>query len=169
MAFSCARNDPPAGRGRFRRFLKDAKGAVAIEFALVALPFFFIVANICEQGLIIAPEYSLQRGTENASRLIRIAKPTEAEFRSAICEAAVIVPRCEQRVRLQVRHATKFEQLTTDASSEIFDPGGSNSAVKVRVTYRWRLLFFPFVNFISNTSDNRFYRITAVSVFRNEP
>jgi len=159
-----------AWHGTIRRFTEDVRGAVAIEFALVALPFFLIVANICEQGLIMVTEYSLQRGTENASRQIRTGQATdEADFRNAVCEAAVVVPLCERRVRIQVRNAAKFADLKTTVAGEIFEPGSSSSAVKVRVTYRWELLFFSFTSIISNTADDRAYRIAVTSVFRNEP
>lgn len=160
--------------------MRDIRGSVAIEFALVALPFFFLVANICEQGLIMVMDYSLQRGTENAARMIRVAPArmgggstapslTATELENAICEAAAVIPRCEQRLRLQVQNAPTFSLLNPAATGEMFEPGEVNSAVRVRVTYHWPLVFASFLGFLSNTVDGRSYRMTAVAVFRNEP
>lgn len=149
--------------------MRDRSGVTAVEFALVAAPFFFLVANICEQGLIMLMDYSLQRGTEAASRQIRINTPiTQEEFRNSLCEAASLVPNCETSLTLQVQSAESFG-LISEVSGEVFDPGVINSAVRVRATYRWRLVFLPFLGYLSNSADGRFYRIIGVTVFRNEP
>lgn len=149
--------------------MRDRKGMVAVEFALVAVPFFFLIANICEQGLIMLMDYSLQRGTEAASRQIRINTPiTQAEFRTSLCEAALLLPNCEAALTVQVQSAESFG-LLTDVSGEMFDPGKINSAVRVRATYRWRLIFFPSMSYLSNAADDRLYRIIGITVFRNEP
>lgn len=154
---------------KLARFIRDRRGAVAVEFAVVAIPFFFLIANICEQGLIMLMDYSLQRGTESASRQLRINTPTTQEaFRNSLCEAALLLPNCEAALRVQVQSAKSFG-LLTDVSGEMFEPGVIDNAVRVRATYRWRLIFFPSMSFLSNAADDRIYRIIGVSVFRNEP
>ena len=41
---------------------KSEDGAAAVEFALVAFPFFMIMGCICETGIMLFTEYSIQAG-----------------------------------------------------------------------------------------------------------
>ena len=158
--------------GCFTRLMRDTGGAAAVEFALVAAPFFFIIACICEQGLIMLADYSLQRGTESAAREIRIgdAPATEVEFREAICKAAILLPDCStsRLLDIRVRNARSFALLETASLPTTFEPGAGGDAVEVKATYRWRYIF-QLPRFYDPDSNVRFYRMTAVSVFRNEP
>jgi Flp pilus assembly protein TadG len=43
-----------------RRMIKSEKGAAAVEFSLVAFPFFMVMGCICETGIMLFTEYSLQ-------------------------------------------------------------------------------------------------------------
>ena len=161
--------------------MRDRRGSTAVEFGLLIVPFFFLISIICEQGLIMLMDYSLQRGTEAASRQIRINTAiTKEQFRRAVCQAAVVLPDCEASLTLQVQNAASFRQLT-NVSGEVFEPGEINSAVRVRATYRWPLIFSKYVqlngaqpgevqwNFLSDPADPGFHRITGIAVFRNEP
>lgn len=163
-----------SGRGRLQRFLHDRRGAVTIEFALVAVPFFFIVGCILEQGAIMLTDYSLQKGTETAARLIRIGKApaTLDDFRRELCSAALLVPGCTttNRPAIAIESADTFAQLGT-ALPGSYGTGKGSSAILVKVTYDWQYLF-PINHLLqlmgADWRDGP-YSMTAMTVFRNEP
>lgn len=165
-------------RGVFSRWRKtggiarDQRGAVAVEFALIAVPFFFLLGCIFEEGLIMLTEYSLQRGTERAARLIRIGSPpaTVDAFRQRLCEDVFLLPNCSTTNPpvVRVRNAKTFTGLETASLPSDYEPGTGGSAVEVKVTYRWEYLF-PLWRLFDPDSNVETYGLTAVSVFRNEP
>ena len=145
---------------------------MAVEFALIAVPFFFLLGSILEEGLIMLTEYSLQRGTEGAARLIRIGRPprTLADFREEVCAAALAVPNCRTttKPKIFVRYAADFESLDMAPSAQVYDTGLANSAVIVSVTYEWEYIF-AVRKLLNPASRDKSYEITAVTTFRNEP
>ena len=54
-----------------RRMIKSENGAAAVEFSLVAFPFFMVMGCICETGIMLFTEYSIQAGVQDAARQIR--------------------------------------------------------------------------------------------------
>lgn len=59
-----------AGRGLLRRVLGDRSGAAAIEFALVAVPFFGFVLFVIQIGMYHFSQQSLDSATRRAARQI---------------------------------------------------------------------------------------------------
>lgn len=53
-----------------RRFAKDAKGAAAVEFAFVAVPFFALVFAILELSLIFFGTQMIETATADSARLV---------------------------------------------------------------------------------------------------
>ena len=54
-----------------KRYGKSVRGATAVEFAMVAGPFFFVLGSTCETGLMLFTEYVLQKSVQEAARLVR--------------------------------------------------------------------------------------------------
>jgi Flp pilus assembly protein TadG len=51
-----------------RRFGKSQSGAAAVEFALVAGPFFFVLGTIAETGLMLFSEYAIKNSVQARPR-----------------------------------------------------------------------------------------------------
>lgn len=66
----------------FAAFFRDARGAVAIETALTAPLFCFVVVGICQAGQLMWTQMGLQRGAEMAARCATI-NPTLCSSTSA--------------------------------------------------------------------------------------
>jgi Flp pilus assembly protein TadG len=64
------RKATPRFRAARRRFARDRKGAVAIEFAMVIVPFLGLLAAIFQTGLFYFQSAQLQTATELASRAV---------------------------------------------------------------------------------------------------
>src|SRR5579864_3816577 len=52
------------------RLCRCRRGATAVEFALIAVPFFALLIAICQTGLIFLAQEELQTATSQAARLI---------------------------------------------------------------------------------------------------
>lgn len=77
----------------FRRFGRNDRGAAAVEFAIVAIPFFMFIFCLMGCSLYFFVVSALEKGTDDASRLIRTgeavtAKMTVGGFRDKICAGA---------------------------------------------------------------------------------
>lgn len=66
----------PLPRGLFRRLIGDRKGATAIEFAILALPFFIVVFASIETFIAFAGEQLLANATDTLARKIRTGEIT---------------------------------------------------------------------------------------------
>ena len=96
--------------------IKSENGATAVEFSLVAFPFFMIMGCICETGIMLFTEYSIQAGVQDAARQIRTGQAqnsslSAANFKSKICEITGIVIDCESDLTVYVRPAASFSAL----------------------------------------------------------
>ena len=173
------------------RFLKQDKGATAVEFGFVGIPFFYLLCVIFETGLILFTEYTLENGTAQTARLIRTGQAqtdgmSAAQFKTAICDKIVFLD-CASKLHVDVRKYTDFESVSTpgsittdeDGNSEIsddisvsaqFDMGGPEDVVVVRAYYDWKL-FVPGIPGMSSmaTLQNSRRLLSASFAFRNEP
>lgn len=169
-----------ASRGLFRRLTGDDKGATAIEFAILALPFFVVVFASIETFIAFAGEQLLANATDTLARKIRTGeitfnqgKPTDMTreaFRQAFCDEISILMTCSatevvepQKLYLDVR---KIADLTTipaavprvgsssssdlDTSGFQFAPGGAKEFTMVRAYYRWEVITDLVRPFVTN-------------------
>ena len=61
-----------------RSLIKNQKGATAIEFAFVALPFFMLMIGILELGMYYASATVMEGATVQAARIIRTGQAQES-------------------------------------------------------------------------------------------
>ena len=115
--------------GPFRRFRKDENGSSTIEFALF-VPFFLMLFLSCfELGMLMARNVMLDRGVDISVRALRLGTINplnEATLKEAICDAAVIIPDCENQLRLEMRQLDprNWSQIPNDADCvDRGDPG----------------------------------------------
>jgi Flp pilus assembly protein TadG len=171
-----------------RRVLRRYHGAVdgvsALEFALVAAPFIWLLCAVFETGLMLFAEYVIDNGTAQAGRLIRTGQVqtrglSQSEFKSLVCGEMTSFLDCSSKLYVDIRHFPNFQsidlppsrngdqlspQVTTGAQ---FQPGNPLDVVVVRVFYDWKL-FTPGVTLLANLANGR--RVLAgATVFRNEP
>ena len=166
-----------------RRLAGDREGAVAIEFAIVAIPFLFMMFSILEIGRLYALSSVLEDATMDAGRRIRTGEmqtsgASAATFRAAVCDRmSIFEGECEQRLSVDVRVMPQFANQTPPnpvaggAFSEgqlTYQPGGADDIVLVRTFWR-APLFAPLVTQgLQKLSDGSAV-LTAASTFRTEP
>lgn len=172
---------------RSRRFARDDEGAVAIEFAILAIPFFTLIFAILETTLVFFAGQILDSAVQDASRLTRTgqaqtANYTASDFRTAICNGLYGLFDCSQ-LRIKVSVVSNFSSATVTTPTqtgsgctttcawtlqEAFAPGVGGDVVLMQVYYKWRTLMnLPGFNIANQPDGTRL--LGTVRVFRNEP
>ena len=175
---------------RWRSFARDERGVTAIEFGILALPFFTIIFAIIETTMVFFAGQVLDSAVEDASRMIKTGRAQAAgysmtNFRSLMCgyTFGLFGTNCAD-VKIKVQKISSFSSTTTSNTvqtcdytgamtctwtvTEDFNAGTGRDVIQVFAYYRWPLLVnLPYFN-LKNQPDN--YRLVgATRVFRNEP
>ncbi|MEM8812221.1 MAG: TadE/TadG family type IV pilus assembly protein [Pseudomonadota bacterium] len=173
-----------SGLKPLRRIRRDEKGAAAVEFGLLAFPFFLILFSIIEISLVFFANQIMDNAVSDAARMIRTGQAqaasfSAAEFKTQVCNGLIGLFDCAGgNLYIDVRTFNTFASVTipdpingddeVDDTSFAYDDGGPETIVVVRVYYEWPL----FTNMIQTgfgnlASGNRL--IASVVAFRNEP
>ena len=161
--------------------LRDRRGATAVEFAMIAAPFFFLLFAMIEIAAVFFTGTVLENAVLETARQIRTGQAqgggmTAATFQSEICDRIDVIGDCD-KLDIDVRVFEDFDDVdqsspinggAMDTSDFGWEPGDAGDIVMVRVFYRWELMTPNFGRALSNMQDNQ-RLITAATVFRNEP
>jgi Flp pilus assembly protein TadG len=179
-------------RSRFvvRRFRRADEGATAIEFGLVALPFFALLFAIIETALTFWTTQVLETAVSNASRQIYTGQFQSAnagttdpaqlatKFRDEICKSIVALFSCGD-IKVDVRSFASFPSqnaappITADrqfdsANFGKYESPGANQIVVVRAAVEYPVFVSLLNPNQANLADgNRLLMGTAT--FRTEP
>ncbi|WP_170181879.1 TadE/TadG family type IV pilus assembly protein [Phreatobacter stygius] len=166
-----------------RRFKRDADGVTAVEFGLVALPFFTLLFGIIEVALAFFASQILETATADAARLVltgqaQAANFNKAAFQQAVCDKARVMLSCSG-IAVDVKTVANFGNADTSGpartssgavnySSMGYNQGNGGDIVVVKVVYEWPIMMPTFgLGFGDLPNGKRLLRATAV--FRNEP
>lgn len=167
-----------------RRFVRARRGATAVEFALVAMPFMVLMFGIIELGCVFLVSATLDLATDRAARMIRTGEfqtsgaTSKSDFKNQICSRMTwLSSACSSNLSVDVQ---TFDNFTDLSGAETVDPdaikndatcfttGKPDDIVLVRTFFTWSL-FTPLLdNALDNTGDGK-RRISSVATFRNEP
>ncbi|MEH7879240.1 TadE/TadG family type IV pilus assembly protein [Rhizobium laguerreae] len=155
---------------RFRALARSRDGAAAIEFALLAIPYFLVIFAILETFVAFAAEELVSNGVDTISRRMRTGQITynlgrttdmnQAQFRQAFCDEISILIRCSatevatpSKLYLDVQTFSTFSaipttipKLSTDKYADInpaafkYTPGGAGTINMLRAYYRWEII-----------------------------
>jgi Flp pilus assembly protein TadG len=160
-----------------RSFVKNNDGAVAVEFAIVGVPFFMMVMAVFNTGLYFYAVNCVDRGIEDAARFVRTGEAqkgsssaggtgtslTADQFRTMVCDTASAYIDCSQlNIRIQsntdwsainaikcdVNNPTTGAIAKGDGTLLTAMAGTANSKVLITACYKWELgKYLPFVHF----------------------
>ncbi len=163
--------------------VRDRRGSVAVEFAMIAFPLIFMILCCFELALIVLLSVTLDNATDLASRQIRTgiltqANSTAAIFRQKICANMTwLSGSCEASLQVDVQTYDSFAQVPTtdlikngqfDSANFAYVIGKGSKIQMVRAYYEWPM-FTPFLQAGMTTLSNKNAVISAKVVFRNEP
>jgi len=113
-----------------RRFKNEDNGATAIEFAIVAGPFFLLVFAILETSMYFFASQYLESSIDTVARKIRTGQlqhiSTAEDFKKEVCKEIVALLDCDGKLKVRVETAGKFKDLTDPPSPKETPPGSGN-------------------------------------------
>ncbi|KEC72138.1 UNVERIFIED_ORG: Flp pilus assembly protein TadG [Rhizobium esperanzae] len=155
---------------QFRAAARSRDGAAAIEFALLAIPYFVVIFAILETFIAFAAEELVSNAVDTMSRRMRTGQVTynlgrttdmtQTQFRQAFCNEIAILISCSateaatpSKLYLDVQTFATFSaipttipKLSTDRYSDIntaaikYSPGAAGSINMLRAYYRWEII-----------------------------
>jgi Flp pilus assembly protein TadG len=173
---------------RVRGLARNASGASAIEFAIVAAPFLVLLFLVLQIGLVYLANGILENAVAQGARLVRTGQAQSqqfdaARFKAEVCGYLTALLSCD-RLSLDVRTFSSFggSDLTNplDGSGNLrtggfsYAPGVGGQVVIVRAFYDWDLpVKLPKVignlNISLGNLQNGNLLLIATQAFRNEP
>ncbi len=171
-------------RNRLNDFAKNKEGIVAVEFALIAAPFFLLVFGLLEIALIFFMTTTLDYGVTQASRQIRTGElqskaAVKSDFATLVCGNLFDLLDCSNRLHIDVQRYEDFVAsnagdplpLNEDGTLQDnfnYNPGGPSEIVLVQVYYEWSLITPIMSSALKNMNDGK-RLLHSTAVFRNEP
>ena len=173
-----------------RRFRRNQKGATAVEFAIVAVPFLGLLAGIVELGFLFMGSVALDNAMQTASRRIRTGELQNAAsadsaqkelnrqaFRDEVCDRmGFLAADCKTKLSIDVRTATQFQNVAIgnpiqngafNPGALQFETGGPSTIVVVTAYYRWTM-FLPLMNQALQRLPGETL-LTSATTFQTEP
>lgn len=176
-----------------RRFKKNEDGATAIEFALVALPFFALIFGIMELAVVFFINSALVQATSEAGRILRVGNFQACggadQFKAIVCSNMNGLGNCWKNVRIDVVEGDSFKTITLpvippveekdetktgqDAIPQtpngVFNTNTSGDTMVVRSVLYYRLALPPLLTRLDNPPGSGVRTIVATTAFSNEP
>ncbi len=176
---------------RIRRYLKNKEGTAAIEFAILAIPFFALMFAILELAIVFFINSTLNHAVSEAGRQIRTgnfqACGTQAKFKELVCANMSGLGNCEKRLRIDVVSGSNFGSVTLDpppeppeqdptdpTSTDDIDNGDwvnttANVPVVIRGLYYHKLVLPTQLTRLETIQGSGIRLLNATTAFRNEP
>jgi Flp pilus assembly protein TadG len=166
-----------------RRRKGTREGSTAVEFAMIALPFFLLLFGILEIGLLLLLDAVVETAVSDVGRLVRTGQAqqqtlTADDIKRKLCEnMSVFSADCPTRSFIDVQVVDNFSTPVApdplasgvfDQSKLVYRPGGPGDRILVRIWYE-QPIATPFIaQALSRTTDHKVYLTTSLA-FRNEP
>ncbi len=163
-----------------RRFMRQEKGAAALEFGLILLPFLTLVFVIIETAIIFLAGQTLETAVADSARLIMTGQAQsqnfdQNSFKNAVCKRIYALFDCSGGMYVDVKTYASFANITNtvqfDGSGKpitTYQPGNASDIVVVRLMYQWPVLV-PLVQPYLGDSGGKTRLLVATAAFRNEP
>lgn len=186
--------DAGAKRSLVGRLRTCRRGSTAVEFGLIAAPFFLLVLGIMTVGLHYFTLSALEHAVLTAGRKLRTGEAVRAnltikDFRELVCDASGGLVPCNEKFVVHIKSGATFADLSPPVSCLTADSltpgagkatdtvatqsGGSSDTVLVTACYDWELgqgLWNSLWSLMSVTpTSGQKTIISATTTFRSEP
>src|SRR5262245_55345289 len=135
-----------------RQFRRDRRGASAIEFALVAIPFLMMMFAILETAVMFFAAQAMETATQDAARLIMTGQAqnngmSASQFKTALCSKLSGLMNCAGGLDIRVKSFASFAAVALSnpvnngvySDPSAYEPGLSGNIVVVQAFYQWPL------------------------------
>ena len=168
-----------------RLFRRRTDGAVAVEFAMLSVPFLSLIFAIFQTSMVHITGQVLQTAVTDASRLVMTGQAqnsgmTKAQFKTEICKRVTAMFNCENLLQLDVQTPTGGWSAATIAAPPVvngaidptqlttFNLGTQGSIVVVRAMIAYPIVVPLVGQSFVNLAGNKLL-IMASAAFQNEP
>lgn len=170
-----------------RRFRREEKGQMLIEFALVIPLIFTIFMTSVELGIYQMRQMFLDRGMDLTVRLVRLntgAAYSHNDLKQLICDFSGFLDNCDAQLKLEMnpvdlRNFTGFANGAdcTDASQPVqpnrsFKHGGQHEMMLMRACYKFKPVFASSglgYDMATNGDGAGMAKMVSVTAFVQEP
>ena len=167
-----------------RRFARGQDGIAAVEFGIVALPFFALMFAIIETAMLFFAGQTLEAAVADSARLIMTGQAqsqsfSQTDFKNAVCSKIYALFDCANGLQIDVKTYTSFSSISNnkpiDANGNLqtsnfgYTPGNACDIVVVRLMYPWPVYVSLLgLNKMADLAGNK-KLLMATAAFRNEP
>jgi Flp pilus assembly protein TadG len=169
--------------GSAARLARRSEGNAAIQFGLVAAPFFALLFAIMETAIVFFAGQTLETAAAEAARLILTGQAQSqgfdaTKFKNAVCANIYAIFDCQNGIYVDVRTFPSFSSVSMpnpvdgqgnfQSGGFTYQPGGPGDIVVTRVFYQYPV-YVSLLGFnLANVSGGKRLLI-ATAAFRNEP
>jgi Flp pilus assembly protein TadG len=164
-----------------RKFARDRKGSAAIEFAILALPFFVVIFAIAEIAVMYFVDSGLDAALHKAVRQVRVGVAKSgswdvAKFKEVVCSELSFSFDCASKLKVRATLVTDMSSVTRASPisagslsvTEDFNLGDSSSYVLVQAFLPWNPTFKLYSISSAQLSDGS-YVLGSSELIKNEP
>lgn len=166
------------------RFTTERDGATAVEFALIAPPFFALLFAIFETTLFLFAQAALQNAANQAARMfmtgqVQNAGTTQSQFQTQICPLVSALFTCSN-VMVNVASSSDASGISTTAPTLTYNSNGTVSntwsyslgtpgqLMVVQLVYQWPIVGIPLGSLLPGLGNGT-TEMMGVAAFRVEP
>ncbi len=179
-------------------FIRNDKGAAAVEFALVAAPFLALLVALLQTAMVFFAARMLDEITEEASRYVMTGQAqtsnlTAAQFRTHVCTGDAVLTKLVSALftcnnfLIYTQSYPSFAAANTndpiagfngsnqpiDSNGNVipmvWSPGNPGDIVVLQIMYQWPVIGGPLSFSLSSPNGNGNRLLMSTAVFKNEP
>ena len=164
-----------------RALTKDRKGSAAIEFAILALPFFVVIFAIAEIAIMFFVDSGLDAALHKTVRQVRVGVAKSGawdatKFKNVLCSELAYSFGCSTKIKVRATVITDMSSISKVSGSsngslnvqEDFNLGDSGSYVLVQAFLPWDPTFKLYAISSGRLADGS-YILGAAELIKNEP
>jgi Flp pilus assembly protein TadG len=169
-----------------RRFRRDEKGATAVEFALISVPFFMLLMSTVEMALMLWTSQQMEEAVFQRSRTMLTGEsrtiynnPATAatQFRNDLCSTMTLIFDCQTRLKVDVQTFASFATATSGSAIQGgvlntagfgFQPVTPSTIVVVRAVLSYPLTMSSWSQSFANLANGERALMASIA-FRTEP
>ena len=141
-------------RSLLSQFKRDRRGAVAIEFGILVVPFMALIFAIFESCLSFTAQQVMSNATDTVARQVRtgeLKNLNETSVKALICDRLEILVETDcPELEVDLKQYANFQSVPKtipftgngDVNTSGFgvNPGGASTINQLRVFYRWPVI-----------------------------
>lgn len=170
-----------------RRFRRDERGATAVEFGFIAVPFFMLMMATVELALMLWTSQQMEEALFEGTRVMLTGEsltkytgtPATAaqKFKEDICANMTLLVDCTNRLKIDVKTFASFATATSakpisagalDTASFGWQPMVPSTIVVVRAVLSYPLVMSSWNQAFADLSDGSRALMASIA-FRTEP